>query len=202
MPSEKQINANRINGAKSRGAITPEGRLASSRHSLVHGLLSEAIILDGESAERFNALHDSLIEEYQPETSTECGLVEIMVVCRWRLMRVWILENSAVAHQMRKEAVANALENQPTQAALALRSPLRSSALPRHPALRRSAESPDKKKVILPNEPNLNGKLNRHGASAILSPVLPPPRHSSTPVRPAHPMIGTCGFSRVSSGAR
>src|ERR1022692_5307857 len=121
MASENQINANRINGAKARGAITPEGRLASSRNSLVHGLLSEAIILDGESAERFNALHDALIEEYQPETATEVGLVETMVVCRWRLMRVWILENSAIAHEMRKQAEANALENMPTQAVLAHR---------------------------------------------------------------------------------
>lgn len=99
----------------------PAGKLASSRNSLVHGLLSEAIILDGESASRFNALHDALIEEYQPETATEVGLVETMVVCRWRLMRTWILENSAVAHEMRKQAEANALENMPTQAALAHR---------------------------------------------------------------------------------
>jgi len=121
MSSERQINANRINGAKSHGPITPEGRLASSRNSLVHGLLSQVIVFDGESAERFNALHDALIAEFQPETPTECGLVETMVVCRWRLMRVWILENSAVSHEIRKQAVANALENMPTQAALAYR---------------------------------------------------------------------------------
>src|SRR5580658_186142 len=96
MSSQRQIAANRINGAKSRGPITPEGKLASSRNSLVHGLLSQVIIFDGESADRFNALHDSLIDEFQPQTPTECGLVETMVVCRWRLMRVWILENSAV----------------------------------------------------------------------------------------------------------
>jgi hypothetical protein len=70
MSSERQINANRINGAKSRGSITPEGRLASSRNSLVHGLLSEAIILEGESGERFNALHDSLIAEFIPVRSS------------------------------------------------------------------------------------------------------------------------------------
>jgi len=143
MSSERQIIANRINGAKSHGPITPEGRLASSRNSITqngepvrpcprnaetagstsgqHGLLSEAVILQGESAERFNDLHDSLIEEFQPETPTEVGLVETMVVCRWRLMRIWILENSAVAHEIRKQAVANELGNKPTQAALAYR---------------------------------------------------------------------------------
>jgi hypothetical protein len=121
MSSDRQIIANRINGAKSHGPVTPEGRLASSRNSLVHGLLSEAIILEGESAERFNALHDSLVAEFQPETPTEVGLVETMVVCRWRLMRIWILENSAVAHEIRKQAAANELENQPTQASFAYR---------------------------------------------------------------------------------
>jgi hypothetical protein len=121
MTSEAQLNANRINGAKSRGPVTPEGKLASSRNSLAHGLLSEAIILEGESADRFNALHDSLVAEFGPETPTECGLVETMVVCRWRLMRVWILENSAVSHEIRKQAETNALENMPTQAALAYR---------------------------------------------------------------------------------
>src|ERR1700691_4571635 len=111
MSSERQIVANRANGARSHGAVTPEGKLASSRNSLVHGLLSEAIILEGESAERFNALHDSLIAEFDPETPTECGLVETMVVCRWRLMRIWILENAAVSHEIRKQAGLNEVEN-------------------------------------------------------------------------------------------
>jgi hypothetical protein len=170
MSSERQINANRINGAKSHGAITPEGKLASSRNSLVHGLLSQSIIFDGESAERFNTLHDALIEEYQPETPTECGLVETMVVCRWRLMRVWILENSAVSHEIRKQAEANGLENMPTQAALAYRTLSDNSrwldvfnryearfdrqlsrAIQRFNEVRASRK---KKKVIFPHDPN------------------------------------------------
>jgi len=175
MSSERQINANRINGAKSHGPVTPEGRLASSRNSLVHGLLSEAIILDGESADRFNALHDALLAEFEPQTPTECGLVETMVVCRWRLMRIWILENSAVAHEIRQLAAANGLENKPTQAALAYRTLSDNSrwldvfnryearfdrqlsrALQRLNEVRARRKS---KKVIFPNEPNLSGKL-------------------------------------------
>jgi hypothetical protein len=50
MASERQIDANRVNRTKSHGPITPEGRLASSRNNLVHGVLP-AIILEGESAE-------------------------------------------------------------------------------------------------------------------------------------------------------
>lgn len=174
MSSERQINANRINGAKSHGPVTPEGLLASSRNSLVHGLLSEAIILDGESAERFNALHDALIAEFEPQTPTECGLVETMVVCRWRLMRIWILENSAIAHEIRKQAGEALLhnaetENQPTQASFAYRSLSHdargldifsryetrydrqlSRALQRFNEVRASRE----KKMYSPNEPN------------------------------------------------
>lgn len=121
MSSERQITANRLNGALSLGPTTPEGKLASSRNGLVHGLLSQAIVLEGESAERFNELHDSLIAEFEPMTPTECGLVETMAVCRWRLMRVWTLENSAVAYEIRKHASINESENLPTQAALAYR---------------------------------------------------------------------------------
>ena len=171
MSTEAQINANRVNGAKSHGAITPEGRLASMRNNQVHGLLSHSIIFDGESAERFKALHDALIEEFQPETPTEVGLVETMVVCRWRLMRVWILENAAVCHEIRKQAEANALENMPTQAALAYKTLSDQSrwldvfnryearfdrqlsrAIQRFNEVRASRK---KKKVILPCEPNL-----------------------------------------------
>jgi hypothetical protein len=178
MSSELQIIANRINGAKSHGAITPEGQIASSRNSLVHGLLSEAIILDGESAERFNTLHDSLIEEFQPETPTECGLVETMVVCRWRLMRIWILENSALAHEIRKQAAANEQENKPTQAALAYRTlsddtrwldvfnryearfdRQLSRAIQRFNEVRARRGKQKKEKVIFPNEPNSGGQL-------------------------------------------
>jgi hypothetical protein len=44
-----------------------------------------------------------------------------MVVCRWRQMRLWALENAAVAHEIRKNALANETENKPTHAALAYR---------------------------------------------------------------------------------
>ena len=53
MRTEKQIQASRLNGQKSRGPISSDGKRNSSRNSLDHGLLAEEFIIDGECAERF-----------------------------------------------------------------------------------------------------------------------------------------------------
>ncbi len=121
MSTERQILANRINGAKSHGPITPDGKLASSRNSTVHGLLADAIVLDGESAERFTALHDSYMAKFEPRDPVECALVENMVVCRWRQMRIWVYESASLADEMNKNAVANESESKATQGARAFR---------------------------------------------------------------------------------
>ena len=99
----------------------PEGKLASSHNRIVHGLLSESIIIEGEVGDRFTQLHDALIAELQPETSTEYIMVENLAVSRWRIMRLWVLENAAVSHEIRKQAGSHDGESKPTRAALAYR---------------------------------------------------------------------------------
>ena len=121
MPSELQSEAVRRNGAKSRGPITPEGKLASAQSNLKHGLFADAVTIDGECTERFTALHTSLFERLQPDGPLELALVENMVMCRWRQMRLWVMERSALNHEMRKQAAANQAEDKPTRAALAHR---------------------------------------------------------------------------------
>jgi hypothetical protein len=121
MPSKLRSETARRNGAKSQGPITPEGMLASAQSNLKHGLLADAVIIDGECAERFNALHASLFERLQPEGPIELALVENMVMCRWRQMRLWVMEKSALNHEMRKQAATNQGEDKPTRAALAHR---------------------------------------------------------------------------------
>ena len=121
MPSLLRSEAARRNGAKSQGPVTPAGKLKSSQSNLKHGLLADAFIIDGECTDAFTHLHTSLFERLQPEGPIELALVENMVMCRWRQMRLWAMEKSALNHEMRKQAAANQAEDKPTRAALAYR---------------------------------------------------------------------------------
>jgi hypothetical protein len=92
MRSERQIHASQLNGAKSRGPVSIEGKLASSRNSIRHGLLSQTMLLAGESSENFAELLAGFKAEHQPETSTENALVETMAAASWRQIRIRNIE--------------------------------------------------------------------------------------------------------------
>jgi hypothetical protein len=66
MRTESQLQPSRINGAKFRGPVTPEGKLASWRNSLRHGLLSNTTALAGESCETYDQLLADFQIEHQP----------------------------------------------------------------------------------------------------------------------------------------
>jgi len=99
MASEKQIQAARINGAKSRGPVTALGRLNSASKSWKHGIVARTVVLDCESRDRFNTLFRSLIDELQPVTVIEEMLVQKMAVAQWRQMRLWNLEKNSIEGQ-------------------------------------------------------------------------------------------------------
>jgi hypothetical protein len=92
MPSELKSETARINGAKSRGPITPEGKASSSKNSRRHGLAAASIILPGESAEDFQLLLADYMDQFQPQTGVETDLVEVMAISRWRLRRLLAIE--------------------------------------------------------------------------------------------------------------
>ena len=121
MPSQLRSDAARRNGARSKGPVTPEGKLASAQSNLKHGLFADAVTIDGECTDAFSNLHASIFERLQPEGPLEIALVENMVMCRWRQMRLWAMEKSALNHEMRKQAPATQAEDKPTRAALAYR---------------------------------------------------------------------------------
>ena len=109
MPSQLKSETARINGAKSRGPKTAEGREKSSRNSVTHGLTGRNIVvLECENQDDFWAVHAEQMEIHQPATPAEKDLVEQMVSARWRLRRIRSIESALLDGEMirQKEAIA------------------------------------------------------------------------------------------------
>jgi hypothetical protein len=78
--AEKQRRTPRI-GGRSHGPITKKAdRLAR------HTRLAKIVVWECESTKDFLALAETLEGKYNPVTSTQIHLVEMMTVCRWRIL--------------------------------------------------------------------------------------------------------------------
>jgi hypothetical protein len=122
MRTDRQKQASRASGAKSRGPVTPEGKLASSRNAMTHGMLSATIVLEDECEERFLGFLADLHDELQPQTTVETALVHSMAVARWRQIRLWATEKAGLQHEIHRQAeTLDATHDPPTRSALAFR---------------------------------------------------------------------------------
>ncbi len=120
MSTERRIRASQLNGARSRGPVTPAGRQKSSANSARHHLLSKTILLENERPEAFADLLAGLTSEFNPQTETQRALVENMAVSRWRQMRIWAVERATLQSAM--EAHDPDATDGATRVALAFRS--------------------------------------------------------------------------------
>ena len=120
MATERQSQAARANGARSRGPVTAAGKHNSSMNSLRHGMLAQTVVLEGESLQRFEQLLETITAEIQPRTSIEASLVETMAIARWRQMRVWGIQKAAFDIEMARPE--NASGSPPARAAVVFRS--------------------------------------------------------------------------------
>jgi hypothetical protein len=93
MSSIRQQESARLNGAKSKGPTTPEGKLRSSQNAIKHGLLAKTIVLRHEDRDLFNQILGDFVAEFQPESTREWCLVEELVAAKWRLRRLWGIES-------------------------------------------------------------------------------------------------------------
>jgi hypothetical protein len=101
MPSELQSETSRINGAKSHGPKTPEGKEVSSKNSLKHGHTARStILLQCESPDEFKEFFAEHITIHQPATPPELELVDQMAVARWRIRRFVAAETDLIDSEM------------------------------------------------------------------------------------------------------
>ncbi|HEV3166692.1 MAG TPA: hypothetical protein VGZ22_21885 [Isosphaeraceae bacterium] len=106
MTSEKRLLANRRNAQKSTGPKTPEGKNASKRNALKHGLAGMGSVLLPEDEERFRERLRGWIAEEQPtdERETDCLIVAALASVRVdRCAR----DEFAVIARKRRDALRN-----------------------------------------------------------------------------------------------
>ena len=111
--TEKQREASRANGAHSLGPVTPEGKAASSRNSLRHGLRAQSLVLANEEPHILESLLEEFTAEFQPETPSEEALIAEMAYAKWRQYRIWLAETGCINKQMAKtrQAVEDTYEH-------------------------------------------------------------------------------------------
>ena len=92
MTSQVQSEANRRNALKSTGPKSKKGKGRARLNALKHGLRAKDIVLASEDGREFDGLRQALITELGPEGPLEEQLAERIVVCLWRLRRVYPIE--------------------------------------------------------------------------------------------------------------
>ena len=94
MPLTKSEQA-RLNGARSKGPTSIEGKLRSSRNSVVHGCAADkVVVLQNELPDAFDRLYNAFAGKFKPQDDAERELVLQAAVARWRLRRIWQLETT------------------------------------------------------------------------------------------------------------
>jgi len=100
MRTEKQIEASRINGRKSRGPVTAMGRDRIRTNALKHGLTARLVVWRNESPEQFQTLLMALLERFSPTNDVEFLCVEEMAMAKWRQRRMVGMETAAGNEQL------------------------------------------------------------------------------------------------------
>jgi len=87
MATDAQNTANQANAQHSTGPRTEEGKAASSRNALKHGLTAKTTLMPDEDAEVFACFVAGMLASHDPFNAAETALVEEMTDVQWRLRR-------------------------------------------------------------------------------------------------------------------
>ncbi|MCZ2150417.1 MAG: hypothetical protein LC126_21895 [Bryobacterales bacterium] len=91
--STAHSDAARINGAKSHGPITPEGKARSSQNGRIHGFTSSRIVFNtSEEREDYNALLAEYTANLKPKGPIELDTFHQLIHAAWRLRNLAIAD--------------------------------------------------------------------------------------------------------------
>jgi len=80
--------SSRINGAKSHGPVTPEGKQKSCINRTTHGMRSSRVVLSNECQDTYNDLSARFFGLFSPKDIFEHELVSNMINACWRIRRL------------------------------------------------------------------------------------------------------------------
>jgi hypothetical protein len=104
--SERKLQANRNNAARSTGARTEAGKNRSRFNALRHGLTAKVLLTRGENEDEFREFYRRVRRELRPKGFVEEIRVEDAVVASWRLRRGIVYETAWVDQQLRDAKTA------------------------------------------------------------------------------------------------
>ncbi|MDZ4802319.1 MAG: hypothetical protein SGI92_29520 [Bryobacteraceae bacterium] len=102
MATWNQKNASKINGARSKGPVTPEGKAKVSQNGCKHGLSAKQTVLRNEDPAQYAELREVYLRDYAPASEMETDLVLDIAEARWRLRRFRALETAALDFEMER----------------------------------------------------------------------------------------------------
>jgi hypothetical protein len=101
MRTEKQIEASRRNGARSKGPTSVEGKARSSQNALKHGACaSKWIVALNEDPSTYDGLLDRLAGEFLPVGQSEELLVEQLAHAAYNIKRLANIEVASLDRKM------------------------------------------------------------------------------------------------------
>jgi DNA replication protein DnaC len=101
--SARQAATSAINGAKSHGPKTSEGKATSSLNSIRFGFTAAHLLLPGEDPAAYEAFLDSWFSALAPTTMPEAASVAQLADTSWKLERLSRVENGRIRARLEEE---------------------------------------------------------------------------------------------------
>jgi len=90
---------------RSGGPQSADGKARSSRNAIKHGITSDKMfVLQNENPAAWAEMLDMCVEQFRPSTRYEHSIVEEIASAKWRLKRLWIIENTLLDIEMDNQA--------------------------------------------------------------------------------------------------
>ena len=85
LPRRSRAEQARINGAKSRGPISKDGKATVSQNARKHGLAAKLLLVDREHEADYNDLKTGLTDSLRPQSAAEDLLIDTIAKVVWKI---------------------------------------------------------------------------------------------------------------------